>query len=1064
MVMSMRYSLFLSLFAMGVLCSCSLELEQDGVPGSSAAGVQLTIGTDDPGTRTYIEETGSGVVAKWNAGDQLGVFFDSWSAGAASPDATLTNAASAGSKASFTGSASVSEGNHTVYAFYPSRAFYASESDLIIDLEIPYVQFPVPGSFDPKADLLAGVPQDVLVSGSSATVENMRFRRIGAIIKLVLHDSTDGSVLSSEGIKSVRLESSAAELTGAFRYDFTAEDAASPQMTAGRGDVTAELSDSPMPFAGNAIFLIVNPGKLESGSSLTITVLTEGHEAVKAVTLDKDILLESGKVTTLNVNINSTATVSQVYFADGFDWLYRYFDTVYTDAYGKASVNLQPVETQSTNTSATPPYAQPNIWTKFSDSIGKGFTAHGYVDLAKASGRDDNVLYIQENYLKFGKTNYHTGIQLPAVDLGGACSAKLSFRWSSQDADQKYVVEVLNGGVCMDTGAPVSTEFSQSSTLNWELKEFELGGLSSTTRICIRPAVSSYTASGKYRFFIDDVKLTEGSASPGPVGNVYGTVSDSNGNPLPGVVVSDGYVVTTTGADGGYGFASAKKHGYVFISQPQGYEVQTDGVFPQFWQPLSDDVSVREEHNFTLKAVDNSECVMLVLGDLHLCNRNALYDLRQFRLQAEELKVQAQIAAGQGKRVYFLTLGDMSWDQYWDSSSGYANCNFDLSEYRKEIAADFSGCDFQLWHTIGNHDYTYAAKGDWDTAIPYRRTIGPLYYSFNVAGYHVVSLDNVICENNGTVSGRSSYDDLSDYVIDWLKADLAIVSSSMPVIVSMHEPAYLPADEEGYHYAYRCASKLRSAVGSGRKLHILSGHTHTLNNVEVNSSVYEHNAGSLCATWWWTGRFSITKEASWGPGSTLVNTYNVAKDGTPAGYTLYNLSSGTMTWRYKGFGLGTNRQFKTYDRNCMDLSAANWCPNATATRKSSFEKLAASGDGSFTYVGAPDGTNIPKNIVYINVWNYDSSWKISVKEGSKDLTVTRLFQAYDPMHIVAYPAVRYENGSNATDAFMPARTQHIFRVQASSDTSTLEISVTDRFGNVSTQTMTRPKAFEVDWK
>ena len=48
-------------------------------------------------------------------------------------------------------------------------------------------------------------------------------------------------------------------------------------------------------------------------------------------------------------------------------------------------------------------------------------------------------------------------------------------------------------------------------------------------------------------------------------------------------------------------------------------------------------------------------------------------------------------------------------------------------------------------------------------------------------------------------------------------------------------------------------------------------------------------------------------------------------------------------------------------------------------------------------------------------------------------------------------------------SFNTAATQHLFRVQASEANSTLVITVTDRFGNVSTQTMTRPKAFTVGW-
>ncbi len=45
---------------------------------------------------------------------------------------------------------------------------------------------------------------------------------------------------------------------------------------------------------------------------------------------------------------------------------------------------------------------------------------------------------------------------------------------------------------------------------------------------------------------------------------------------------------------------------------------------------------------------------------------------------------------------------------------------------------------------------------------------------------------------------------------------------------------------------------------------------------------------------------------------------------------------------------------------------------------------------------------------------------------------------------------------------MTKKTNHMFRVAASSATSTLEFRVTDRFGRVYTETMTLPKDFSTD--
>ena len=98
------------------------------------------------------------------------------------------------------------------------------------------------------------------------------------------------------------------------------------------------------------------------------------------------------------------------------------------------------------------------------------------------------------------------------------------------------------------------------------------------------------------------------------------------------------------------------------------------------------------------------------------------------------------------------------------------------------------------------------------------------------------------------------------------------------------------------------------------------------------------------------------------------------------------------------------------------------------------------------------------NDVLINVWGYDPSWTVEVTEGGTSLAVERV-SVKDPLHIISYEAKRLNAGAVPTSSFITGNTAHMFRVRASSATSTLEIKVTDRFGNIYTETMTRPKAF-----
>ena len=80
-------------------------------------------------------------------------------------------------------------------------------------------------------------------------------------------------------------------------------------------------------------------------------------------------------------------------------------------------------------------------------------------------------------------------------------------------------------------------------------------------------------------------------------------------------------------------------------------------------------------------------------------------------------------------------------------------------------------------------------------------------------------------------------------------------------------------------------------------------------------------------------------------------------------------------------------------------------------------------------------------------------------EDGKPLEVTRVVTK-DPLHIISYEAKRLNVASTPTADFVTCTTAHMFKATASSATSTVEIRVTDRFGNVYTESMARPKTLE----
>lgn len=502
--------------------------------------------------------------------------------------------------------------------------------------------------------------------------------------------------------------------------------------------------------------------------------------------------------------------------------------------------------------------------------------------------------------------------------------------------------------------------------------------------------------------------------------NIYGIITCGEEG-VPGVVVSDGVEVTVTDENGIYYLKSKEYNQTVFMSVPSGYEAVSSGVLPKFHKKVDGNASTVERADWTLTKVDNQNHVMYVLGDMHLANRTN--DLAQFSEFTADLG--KQISSNKSVRQYALTLGDMTWDLYW-----YDN-KYDLFSYVETINSSLSG--IQIFHTIGNHDHEMNMAGDFNTVTAYKNVVAPTYYSFNIGDVHYVVLDNILCTNDG--SGSRTYESsLTSDQIDWLRKDLSYVDKSKTLVLTMHAQMYNEAGSNSMEFA----SELEN-ICSGYKTHVMTAHTHVVWNNDKTSDkgIFHHNSGAVCGTWWWTGYYT--------------SGLGLCKDGSPAGYYVYNMNGTDVKWRFKPTGKDFSHMFRTYDRNEIVLSGANFTPSADASKLSAFEKSASH------WVKASSD-----NYVYINVFDYDPSWTIEVAENGKALSY-EVIKVKDPLHLIAYEAKRYNANATPTSSFLASNVaSHIFRVKASSADSTLEIKVTDRFGNTSSENMKRPKAFSLN--
>lgn len=518
---------------------------------------------------------------------------------------------------------------------------------------------------------------------------------------------------------------------------------------------------------------------------------------------------------------------------------------------------------------------------------------------------------------------------------------------------------------------------------------------------------------------------------------VYGTVSSAEG-PLKDVVVSDGCETVTTNDYGEYQLKAAKESGFVFVSVPSGYEPLTDGVFPLNYKALTLEASKPENVSFTLRKVNQADCRLLILGDMHLANRakganasNA--DNTQFKSIASDINAYAK---GSGKKVYGLTLGDMTWDLYW------YDCAFGPADYRNFINSQLGG--ITLYHTPGNHDNDMNAAGQKGAKNPFVLSVAPPYYSFNISDVHVVVLDNIDCTayaGGGDKNRKNAVDGkVYDPQLEWLAKDLSYIPKGSKVIATLHVPLY--SDSAPNSFKIREYTRQLTDAFAGYDVQFFTGHTHRNYNVMPGdngngNNITEHNVGAVCGDWWWSGAKT--------PGCLL------APDGTPAGYGVCEISGSQIKYSYKCAGKNEDFQFRAYDMNKISFSAEDIVGGMplNSNLQKEFNKMIA------------DYTGTQKNEVLVNVWNWSSRWKIEASCNGNALSVTQV-SAYDPLHIAANVLKRWTVASTSTPIGSTTCNHHFFKIKAPDADSDIVITVTDDFGRQYRETMKRPKVFSTE--
>ena len=536
---------------------------------------------------------------------------------------------------------------------------------------------------------------------------------------------------------------------------------------------------------------------------------------------------------------------------------------------------------------------------------------------------------------------------------------------------------------------------------------------------------------------------------------VWGQVL-KDGAPMQGVIVSDGAELATTDKKGFYYLKSAKREGSVFVSIPSCTEVETTDGMPAFWQRLTEAPGTAERHDFMLTGVDNTDYTLIAISDIHLAN--IFDDMRQFNETfMPRFREEVDKAKSHGP-VYCLNCGDSVYDRYWYEYGYSIEC------FPKTLA----DCKFPvpMFHVMGNHDNDggIPREGDIDfnAAERYRRTMGPTHYSFNIGREHYIVLDNIVYLNSegriDSYEGITGKRDHDHYVtadqIEWLKKDLATIQDkSAPLIIAFHSPMMR---YKGGFTGNPIIQHLQDKDGREEQLfneftalfrdvpnvHFISGHSHQnmlcygaddSSTYPYISNIVEHNISGICGCWWQPAAHC---------GLTL------APDGGPAGFEVFPFSGNRFEWYFVSLDDGAEKQFRVFDMNAVRDYYNN--DGAVQAMLKHYDKR-------------NDYGKIEDNMLLINVWAWESKWKISVTENGRELAVKHK-KAENPQFTLDYylpKAAWDDNSKNRWPAKYnePGYKPHYFWAKASSPTSTVIVKVTDSFGHEYTQVVERPKPF-----
>lgn len=437
--------------------------------------------------------------------------------------------------------------------------------------------------------------------------------------------------------------------------------------------------------------------------------------------------------------------------------------------------------------------------------------------------------------------------------------------------------------------------------------------------------------------------------------------------------VSDGVSVVTTDAAGRFTLLADSTRPFVFLSVPPGFALPTSPTgTAAFYRPLAPDARGEMSAQFTLarsRESDDSHA-FLVLADTQTQNA-----FEMGRLHAETVPdVRRAVTTLGGVPVFGVACGDIMFD--------------DLAlfpEYERAVHA--MGVPF--FQVLGNHDIVFDTAGDEASARTFERHFGPTYYSFDRGQVHYVVLDDVLWHGQGYIG----YVDEAQQ--RWLAADLARVERGRTVVVFQHIPPLSTREKRQTGGDSDISESVTNRQALYRLLepyraYLMSGHTHEHERHD-DGGVRHHVHGTVCGAWW-------SGDICW--------------DGTPNGYSIYEVRGGELRWRYQATGQPADHQLRVYRRG-SDPTA-------------------------------------PSDIV-ANVWDADEAWTVTWYEDGEERGAMSRRLGFDPMSVAQHTGPDKPPRRAWVE---PTKTNHLYYAPASPSAREVRVEARDSWGRTYSATVT----------